>query len=495
MVKKKVLIFILAYNAQNTIRQTLDRIISTKKYDLEVLVIDDASQDRTYSTALAYKDSKKLGFKLTILRNVQNQGFGGNVKVGFTYAIRNDFDFIALSHGDGQYPPEEIPKQLKPLLNNKCDVVFGSRMLSGFKALKGGMPIYKFIGNKVTTWIENKLIGSNLSEFHTGQRLFSVKILKKIPFKLNSNDYHFDTQLIIQLHLLEARIIEMPIETFYGDEICYVNGWKYCWNVCKEALLIKLQKIGVTYKRRYDPSINYYRNYYSPKPYGFMNIHKLALNNVKNRSKVLEFGSSRGIISKMLLKKKCHVLGLDKNPPKKNILNNFLKINLNQDLSNLNKIKIDDYDYILLLDLVNHLKYPEEFMENLKNFFQTFDSPTIIITTPNIGFIFNRIQLVFGFFNYGRRGILHPSHTRLFTFSSLKNLLIDSGYKIIEEQTVPAPFELAFGKNFFSNFLIFLNKLLIFFSKSLFGYSILLKVNTTPNLKALLEFAEKETKK
>ena len=183
MAKKKVLIFILAYNAQSTIRQTLDRIISTKKYDLEVLVIDDASQDRTYSTALTYKDSKKLGFKLTILRNVQNQRFGGNVKVGFTYAIRNDFDFIALSHGDGQYPPEEIPKQLKPLLNNKCDVVFGSRMLSGFKALKGGMPIYKFIGNKVTTWIENKLIGSNLSEFHTGQRLFSVKTLKKIPFR------------------------------------------------------------------------------------------------------------------------------------------------------------------------------------------------------------------------------------------------------------------------------------------------------------------------
>ena len=83
------------------------------------------------------------------------------------YAVKNNFDFIALTHADGQYPPEEIPNQLKLLLNYKYDVVFGSRMMQGFNALKGGMPIYKFIGNKATTWVENKLIGTNLSEFHT----------------------------------------------------------------------------------------------------------------------------------------------------------------------------------------------------------------------------------------------------------------------------------------------------------------------------------------
>ena len=228
---------------------------------------------------------------------------------------------------------------------------------------------------------------------------------------------------------------------------------------------------------------------------GLMKIHELAINNIKNGKKVLEFGCSSGIITKILLKKRCTVLGIDKNPPKENILKDFLKIDLDSDLTNLKKIKIDNYDYIILLDLINHLKYPEEFMENLKDCFTSLNFPTLIITTPNIGFIFNRIQLLFGFFNYGRRGILHPSHTRLFTFKSLRNILTESGYEIIEEKTVSAPFELAFGKNFFSSFLNFLNKFLIFFSKKLFGYSILIKAKPTANLNTLLNFAHKESKK
>ena len=493
--KYKVLIFVLAYNAEKTISETIKRLpLSDKNYDLEILIVDDASSDNTFIKA---KKSKKnnSSLKVTILRNPVNQGYGGNVKIGFMHAIKNDFDYIALTHADGQYPPEEIPKQLKLLLNNRYDVIFGSRMMNGFDALKGGMPFYKFIGNKLTTWIENRLIGTNLSEFHTGHQIYSVKILKKIPFFLNSKDYHFHTQLVIQLLIAKAKIKETPIDTFYGDEISHVNGFSYCWNVCKEALLIRLQKIGIIYKRRYDSNIKFNKSYHSPKPMGAMKIHELAINNIKNGKKVLEFGCSSGIITKILLKKRCTVLGIDKNPPKENILKDFLKIDLDSDLTNLKKIKIDNYDYIILLDLINHLKYPEEFMENLKDCFTSLNFPTLIITTPNIGFIFNRIQLLFGFFNYGRRGILHPSHTRLFTFKSLRNILTESGYEIIEEKTVSAPFELAFGKNFFSSFLNFLNKFLIFFSKKLFGYSILIKAKPTANLNTLLNFAHKESKK
>ena len=493
--KTRVLIFMLAYNAAKTICDTINRLPNSNyKYELEALIIDDASDDNTFNIATEFKKKNNLNLKTTILRNPINQGFGGNVKIGFMYAIKHNFDFIALTHGDGQYPPEEIPRQLVPLLNNKCDAVFGSRMMEGFQSLKGGIPIYKFLGNKVTTFIENFLIGTSLSEFHTGQRLFSVKILKKIPFQLNSNDYHFDTQIIIQLNLQKDRIIEMPIKTHYGDEVCHVNGWKYCWNVCKEAFLIKLQKTGIIYKRRYDTNKNFYQNYHSFKPFGFMKIHEIALENIKRGSKIIEFGSGTGIISEILKKKKCRVLGLDKNPPKKRILDSFLKIDLDKNLSSLKKINFDEYNYVFLLDLINHLKHPEKFMEDIKSFFSTYSSPEIVITTPNIGFIFNRIQLFFGFFNYGRRGILHPNHTRLFTFKSFKKLLEESGYEIIDTKASPAPFDSAFGKNIFSSILILINKILILFSKNLFGYSVLIRAKTSPNLNALLKFAEKGSK-
>ena len=175
--KPKILIFVLAYNAEKTISETINRLPLNSK--------DDASSDNTFIKAKNSKIKNNSNLKITILRNPVNQGYGGNVKIGFMYAIKNNFDFIALTHADGQYPPEEIPKQLKLLLNYKYDVIFGSRMMKGFNALKGGMPIYKFIGNKATTWVENKLIGTNLSEFHTGHQIYSVKILKKIPFFLN----------------------------------------------------------------------------------------------------------------------------------------------------------------------------------------------------------------------------------------------------------------------------------------------------------------------
>ena len=128
-----------------------------------------------------------------------------------------------------------------------------------------------------------------------------------------------------------------------------------------------------------------------------MKIHEIALENIKRGSKIIEFGSGTGIISEILKKKKCRVLGLDKNPPKKRILDSFLKIDLDKNLSSLKKINFDEYNYVFLLDLINHLKHPEKFMEDIKSFFSTYSSPEIVITTPNIGFIFNRIQLFFGF--------------------------------------------------------------------------------------------------
>ena len=115
-------------------------------------------------------------------------------------------------------------------------------MISKKRALKGGMPLYKLIGNIILTKIQNFLLGSKLAEFHSGYRVYSVKSLKKIPFFLNTQDFHFDTEILIQFFLINSKITEVSIPTFYGDEICHVNGLKYAFNIILTTLIAKFQK-------------------------------------------------------------------------------------------------------------------------------------------------------------------------------------------------------------------------------------------------------------
>ena len=228
--KPRIGIFIIAYNAVNHLIETINRI-PKETYDQveEIFVIDDCSKDNTYYAALGYKHEYNVE-KLTIHRNEENQGYGGNQKVGYQYAIDRGLDIVALVHGDGQYAPEALPDLLEPLINDEADMVFGSRMSESGKALKGGMPLYKYVGNRILTTVQNKLSGLNLSEYHSGYRLYSTKALEQVPFQSFTNTWHFDTQIILALAEREMRILERPIPTYYGDEICHVNGIAYALN-------------------------------------------------------------------------------------------------------------------------------------------------------------------------------------------------------------------------------------------------------------------------
>ena len=227
MTRPRIGIFIIAYNAVNHLITTLSRI-SPEVMDKveEIFVIDDCSSDNSYYAALGYKLEKNIQ-KLTVHRNKTNQGYGGNQKVGYRYAIDRGLDVVALVHGDGQYAPEALGYLLEPFEKAEADMVFGSRMSKAGEALKGGMPLYKFLGNRILTSIQNKLSGLNLSEYHSGYRLYSTAALKKIPFESFTNSWHFDTQIILALAERELRIVERPIPTYYGDEICHVNGIPY----------------------------------------------------------------------------------------------------------------------------------------------------------------------------------------------------------------------------------------------------------------------------
>jgi glycosyltransferase involved in cell wall biosynthesis len=238
---------VVAYNAERTIVEVLGRIphALAEDYEVEVLVLDDSSQDRTFEKSGEVREGGRLPFPLHVLFNPVNQGYGGNQKIGYHFAIEEGFDFVALVHGDGQYAPECLPDLVRPLREGEADAVFGSRMLEPGAALRGGMPLYKLVGNRILSWFQNRLLGTGLSEFHSGYRVYSVAALKRIPFALNTTAFHFDTEIIIQLVLARMRIKELPIPTYYGDEISHVNGLRYAADVVKAVLVARLQRAGL----------------------------------------------------------------------------------------------------------------------------------------------------------------------------------------------------------------------------------------------------------
>lgn len=496
--RPRLLIFIIAYYAESTLRWVLDRVPGQlfQSFDCELLVVDDASLDATFTIGLDYQRNQSP-VPMTVLRNEHNQGYGGNQKVGYSFAIDRQFDFVALVHGDGQYAPEELPRLLAPLVRGEADAVFGSRMLEPRKALRGGMPLYKYVGNRVLTTLQNTLLGSRLSEFHSGYRIYSVKALTKVPFRLNSNDFHFDTEIIIQLLNAKLKIEELPIPTYYGDEICRVNGMKYAKDVVWATLQNVAHRSGLRYQRRFDPTPT--ANLHYDLKLGYDSSHTYALAAIPNGARVLDIGAGPGDLATELLKKGCQVTVVDQHPPQltaectskqtggtsKNVVHV-----VTQDLDDDITFEVADHEILLMLDIIEHLHDPERFLEQLRKQFG-YEKKTIILTTPNIAFIVQRIMLALGQFNYGKAGILDRTHTRLFTFRSLRRLLSDEGFRITTVKGVPAPFPKVLGDGRLGKLAIALNLGLIRISRSLFSYQIYVEAESTPDVSFVLADAKR----
>ena len=476
--KPRLLVFVIAYYAESTLVSVLERIPAKifDEFECEVLIIDDASKDRTFEIGREYKAAHSE-IPMTVLRNELNQGYGGNQKVGYTYAIREHFDFVAMVHGDGQYAPEELPRLLEPLVRGEADAVFGSRMLEVGAALKGGMPLYKFVGNKVLTFVQNALLGSKLSEFHSGYRVYSVAALSRLPFELNSNVFHFDTEIIIQLLNGGMRIAELPIPTYYGDEICRVNGMKYAADVLHATASNAAHRLGILYQRRSDPSVRVDNAHYKLK-LGYPSSHSYALDAVPAGARVLDIGSGPGGIAAELVKKGCRATVVHQFEPKTR--DESVKV-IVQDLDGEPRFDPKEYDYLLMLDIIEHLRDPEGFLEKMRAKLD-FESKQVVLTTPNVAFLAQRLMLLFGQFNYGKAGILDRTHRRLFTFRSMKHLLRDSGFKIKQVKGIPAPFPMVLGDGPLGKGATWINLALIRVSKTLFSYQIYVEAETTPDV-------------
>jgi glycosyltransferase involved in cell wall biosynthesis len=432
---KKIGILVVAYNAASTLHQVLDRIPPDFAARVDrVLVCDDASDDATYLVGLGYQTQTDL--PLTVIRHARNLGYGGNQKAGYRWAIENDLDIIVLLHGDGQYAPELLPSMVAPLESGECDAVLGSRMMEPGRARRGGMPLYKYVGNRILTRAQNALVGTDLSEWHSGYRAYTVDALREIPFERNSDGFDFDTEIIIQLHEAEKALVEIPIPTYYGDEICHVNGLGYARDVTVDSLRYRLHRMGFGTGEMAFAHDDYQMKLHDDSSHGRI------LEWMSNRppGRVLDLGCATGRLGQALRLEGHHVVGVDAEKPEgvAERLDEFHQADLDQGIPS--EI-VGPFDVIVAADVLEHLRRPEEILDDARRLLAP--RGVVVVSVPNFGHWYPRARVMAGRFDYDRRGILDETHLRFFTRHSFERLVASCGYRIRRRDATGLPLEVA----------------------------------------------------
>jgi glycosyltransferase involved in cell wall biosynthesis len=426
-------VLIVAYNAASTLASVLDRLPPSFRRRVDhVLICDDASEDDTYRIGLGYKAVADM--PITVVRHAKNLGYGGNQKAGYRWALDHHLDVVVLLHGDGQYAPEVIEQLVEPLEDGRADAVLGSRLITPGAARAGGMPLYKYVGNRILTRYENAMVGTNLSEWHSGYRAYRVDALRDIPFERNSDGFDFDTEIIVQLHEAGKRIVEVPIPTYYGDEICHVNGLRYARDVSLDVTRYRLHRLGLGTGELAFASDDYELKLSRDSS------HRRLLTWIAERPEgaVLDVGCADGRFGALLRDAGHRVVGVDrvKHPDVGDRLDAFVEADLNQGVP---PEVGSTFDVIVTADVLEHTMEPCRLLEELRG--RLTPDGLLYASVPNFAHWYPRLRTVLGRFDYDRRGILDAGHLRFFTRRSFERLVAAAGFGIVRRAAVGSPLD------------------------------------------------------
>jgi glycosyltransferase involved in cell wall biosynthesis len=428
----KIGIVVVAYNAASTLAATLDRIPpEVLRSVAEIIISDDASHDDTFEHARRW-GANAQAVRTTVVRHTKNLGYGGNQKAAYRLAIDHGLDIVVLLHGDGQYAPECLPQMVAPFLSGDAAAVFGSRMMVPGAARAGGMPFYKRVGNRILTTFENRVLGTQLTEFHSGYRAYSTSILKRIPFEANSDGFDFDTQIIAQIVGAGGRIVEVPIPTYYGDEICYVNGMQYARDCVRDVIEFRLASKGFgTQEWVQTPE-----EYRFKEGDGSSHAVLLAMLDRLPPSRILDLGCSGGLFAERARAAGHHVTGVDvmELPGVRDRTDRFFLANLADGIP----AEVGDrFDVVVAGDVVEHLAHPVTLLKDVRAVLRP--GGQLLLSVPNFGHWYPRVRVATGLFGYDRRGILDATHLHFFTRSTLRRTVRAAGFDIVEESATGLP--------------------------------------------------------
>ena len=470
-------IAVVAYNAESTLVKTLDRIPQAFRERIsEVIICDDASGDDTFQLGREWAQRPDSP-KTYVIRHTKNLGYGGNQKAAYSVAIRHGLDVVVLLHGDGQYAPECLPDIIAPFENSDCDAVFGSRMMDKGAARRGGMPMYKWLGNRILTRFENRVLGTQLSEFHSGYRAYSTRILRSIPFEQNSDGFDFDTQIIAQVLHAGGEIVEVPIPTYYGDEICYVNGMGYARDVVRDVLQYRLAIRGFGTCQWVQ----------APDEYAFKehdgSSHAVILQMLDGmpESRILDVGCSSGLLAEKLRERGHYVVGVDASELSgvRARTDEFYAADLERGLP----AEVGSgFDVVIAGDVIEHLTDPLRALSQIAGVLRP--GGQVLLSVPNFGHWYPRLRVAAGLFGYDRRGILDSTHLRFFTRGNLRRLTRAASLDTLEETATGLPLGTTRSVSSPGGLIRILDELLVRLRPTLFAYQYVLRL--TPHAEEMV---------
>lgn len=464
-------VFVVAYNADRMINETLSRIPEEVWSAIEVLfVVDDCSRDQTVERVLAFGRHRD---KIVVLRNRVSRQYGGDQKIGFQYALDHRLDAVVLLHADGKFAPECLPDMLRPIASGEADVVIGSRMLERGKAVEAGMPRYKYWGNIALTRTQNALSGMRLSEFHSGYRAYRMSFLSGVPFWENTDDWHFDTQILLQARQAGARIVEVPTPTFYSEEIGSLRGIGYGIKCLISSIVFVLHRRGILYSRNFDLAIRGRRYFekFNDHASSHSRIWGWLRNHGVSGKTVLELGVGDASLTRRLAEAGAVVDGMEIDSLSAELARPYCRRVMVGDLDDIESAGLtEQYDLIIAADVLEHLRDPEFVLSKLKKYVKL--GGNLIVSLPNIANVYVRLNILFGRFPYHSKGILDRTHLHYFTLKTAERMLAKTGWVVESKDVTSIPLVIVFP----------------FLSKSLFRPMLILFWRVTRMMKGLLAY-------
>jgi SAM-dependent methyltransferase len=425
------MIYVVAEDAVRSLADVLDGIPDRVRERVsEILVFDAGSRDATYLVGMGYK-AVSGAEKLTVLRGPRG-GVGEHNKRAISYCQEREYDVMVLLHGDGKYAPEVIETLIDPVASGEVDAAFGTRFLD-LRAARAGMPLYKYLGIRAFTILQNRILHRSQSEYHCGYRAYRLAALADLPFERNASGIHFDTELAIQLHQRGLRIAEVPVPTYSGDETRSLRGVVYGFNVLRSVFQYWLHVRGLREFPKYDISEKYV---YKASPEA---SHQKILALVeKDRQTILDVGCGAGFLAQALSLRGNTVTGVDarKVTGAEERMDRFIHVELERDPIPWTG---PPFQIVVLADILEHLSAPDRLLQQCHKLLA--NDGVLIVSVPNVAHWSVRLSLLFGRFVYTARGILDRSHLRFFTLSSICSELERAGFAIDRVEATVPPFE------------------------------------------------------